>query len=104
MKKVYVSGAGMSKFGRRDRTLEEMVREAVENLDGSDASVDALEKTDAVFFGSMSCEKFTGISNLSSRVADQLGMAGKPAVRIETGSSTDQSVVVNVAAGVLLQR
>jgi len=88
MKKVYVSEVGMSKFGNRNLNLEELVHEAVGNLDNTSE----LEKIDAVFFGSMSGEEFTGISNLSAWVTGYLGLAGKPAVRIETGSSTGAAV------------
>ena len=88
MKNVYVAEAGLSRFGRRDLTLEELVREAVENM----GNPDVLDTIDAVFLGNMSGEKFTGISNLSSWVSDQLGISGKPAVRIETGSSTGAAV------------
>jgi len=51
-----------------------------------------VEKIDAVFLGNMSGEKFTGISNLSSWITDHLGLSGKPAVRIDTGSSTGAAV------------
>ncbi len=88
MKNVYVSHAGLSKFGRRDLSLEELVSEAVENLDCPDIP----GKIDAVFLGNMSGEEFTGISNLSAWVTDHLGLAGKPAVRIETGSSSGAAV------------
>ena len=88
MKEVYVSGAALTNFGRRDQPLEELVHEAVENLD----EPDLLERIDAVFFGNMSGDQFTGISNLSSWITDHLGLSGKPAVRIDTGSSTGAAV------------
>jgi len=88
MKEVYVSGAALTNFGRRKEPLEELVYEAVENLD----EPELVERIDAVFFGNMSGDQFTGNSNLSSWVTDHLGLSGKPAVRVDTGSSTGAAV------------
>ena len=88
MKDVYVSGAALTNFGRREEPLEELVYQAVENLKEPDLQ----ERIDAVFFGNMSGDQFTGNSNLSSWVTDHLGLAGKPAVRVDTGSSTGAAV------------
>lgn len=88
MKNVYISGAALTQFGRREQSLEELVCEAVQDLD----QADEMDQIEAVFFGNMSGEKFTGISNISAWVADHLGLSGKPAVRVETGSSTGAAV------------
>lgn len=91
MKEVYVTKAGLAKFGKRESSLEKLVQEAVENMMGDDSQLD-FEDIDAVFFGTMSVEEFTGMSNISAWVNDCLGLVGKPAMRIETGSSTGAAV------------
>jgi len=88
MKNVYISEVGLAKFGKRDLTLEELAYEAANNM--KDATV--LETIDAVFFGNMSGEEFTGLSNLSAWVTDYLGLCGRPAIRIETASSSGAAV------------
>ncbi len=90
MKPVYVSEVGMSRFGKRRLKLEELVFEAVENLNKNDNN--ELDKIDAIFFGNMSGEEFTGVSNLSTWIVDYLGLSGRPAMRIETGSSSGAAV------------
>lgn len=88
MRTVYVSDVGLATFGKRELSLEMLVREAVERMEDPEGA----EKVDAVLFGNMSGEKFTGISNLSSWVTDHLGLSGKPAVRVDTGSSSGAAV------------
>jgi acetyl-CoA acetyltransferase len=88
MKDVYLSAAGLTRFGKREEFLDELVLEAVSDMDHEVS----MNNIDAVFFGNMSGEEFTGISNLSTWVTDCLGLTGKPAVRIETGSSSGAAV------------
>ncbi len=88
MKNVYVASAGLAKFGRRDGSLFELALEAVTNMQ----SPELMEKVDAVYFGNMSGEKFTNISNLSSSIADHIGLSGLPALRVESGSSSGAGV------------
>jgi acetyl-CoA C-acetyltransferase len=90
MKDVFISEVGLAKFGKRDLSLEGLASEALGNL--SAKSPIALDEIDAVFFGNMSGEKFTNNSNLSSWVVDHLGLSGKPAMRIDTGSSSGAAV------------
>jgi acetyl-CoA C-acetyltransferase len=94
MKEVYVSGAALTPFGKREQSLEELVREAVQNLKNGSTleNADEMDRIDAVCFGNMSGEKFTGISNLSAWVTDHLGLSGKPAIRIDTASSSGAAV------------
>jgi acetyl-CoA C-acetyltransferase len=87
MARVYLGGAGMTKFGRREETLPELVFEAVERAwEDSD-----IRNFDAVFVGSMSPDELTGDSNISTVIADHLGLV-KPSLRIETASSTGAGV------------
>ena len=81
---VYISGAGMTKFGRSKEPLETMMAEAA-----STALKEArLERVDAIYIGVMSVEEFVGDSNFAALLTDTLGLAGVPSTRVETASST----------------
>ncbi len=81
---IFVSGAGMTLFGKTSRSLINLTAEA-----GRAALADAgLESVDALYLGVMNPEAFTGEGNLAVVVADALGLVGVPAIRIETASST----------------
>jgi len=81
---VYISGAGMTKFGRSSHSLEEMMAEAA-SLALKDAR---LERVDAIYIGVMNVEEFVGDSNFAAILADTLGLTGVPSTRVETASST----------------
>jgi len=81
---VYISGVGMTKFGKSNESLEAMMAEAA-----AAALRDAkLEKVDAIYIGVMNVEEFLGESNFATLLADTLGLTGIPSTRIETASST----------------
>jgi acetyl-CoA acetyltransferase len=81
---VYISGVGMTKFGRSKESLEKMMAEAA-----SSALREAqLERVDAIYMGVMNVEEFVGDSNFATLLADTLGLAGVPSTRVETASST----------------
>ncbi len=81
---VYISGVGMTKFGRSKDSLEKMMAEAA-----SSALKEAqLEKVDAIYMGVMNVEEFVGDSNFATLLADTLGLTGTPSTRVETASST----------------
>ena len=81
---VYISGVGMTKFGRSKDSLEKMMAEA-----GSAALKQAqLERVDAIYMGVMNVEEFVGDSNFATLLADTLGLTGVPSTRVETASST----------------
>jgi acetyl-CoA C-acetyltransferase len=81
---VYISGAGMTKFGRSKESLETMMAEAA-----SIALKEArLERVDAIYIGVMNVEEFVGDSNFAALLVDTLGLAGVPSTRVETASST----------------
>jgi acetyl-CoA C-acetyltransferase len=89
MKTVYVSGIGMTKFGKDPRPLPEILCEAAEQaLAASDQ-----QPVEAVYIGAMNPEEFTGNSNIASQIADELGLTGVPAVRIETASSAGAAAI-----------
>jgi len=81
---VYISGVGMTKFGRLKESLEKMMAEAA-----SSALKEAqLEKVEAIYLGVMNVEEFVGDSNFATLLADTLGLTGIPSTRVETASST----------------
>ncbi len=81
---VYISGVGMTKFGRSNHSLEKMMSEAA-SLALKDAQ---LERVDAIYIGVMNVEEFVGDSNFAAILADTLGLTGVPSTRVETASST----------------
>ncbi len=85
---VYVAGVGMTKFGRSERSLPQLMVEAASRA-LSDARVRAI---DYVYIGVMSVEEFTGESNIAAVIADRLGVSGIPSSRVETASSTGSAV------------
>jgi acetyl-CoA acetyltransferase len=85
---VYISGVGMTKFGKSEDSLEKMMAEAAA-LALKDAQ---LERVDAIYIGVMNVEEFVGNSNFATLLVDTLGLAGTPATRVETASSTGAGV------------
>src|SRR5512135_246833 len=81
---VYISGVGMTKFGRSKEPLETMMAEAA----SSALKEASLERVDAIYMGVMSVEEFVGDSNFAALLADTLGLTGVPSTRVETASST----------------
>ena len=85
---VYVSGAGMTKFGKREEGLLDLMCEA-----GEKAVQDSgHRKIDALVVGTMNPDEFTGDSHIAAALADRLGLCGLPALRVETGMSTGASL------------
>jgi acetyl-CoA acetyltransferase len=87
MDEVFVAGCGMTRFGKRDETLSDLVFEATK-MAQEDSGI---EDFDAVYVGSMNPDEFTGDGNISTVIADHLGIT-KPSLRIETASSTGAGV------------
>jgi acetyl-CoA C-acetyltransferase len=81
---VYISGVGMTKFGRSKDPLEKMMVEAATSA----LKQAQLERVDAIYLGVMSVEEFVGDSNFATLLADTLGLTGVPSTRVETASST----------------
>jgi acetyl-CoA C-acetyltransferase len=81
---VFISGVGMSKFGKSKDSREKMMAEAAA-LALKDAR---LESVDAIYIGVMNVEEFVGDSNFAAVLADTLGLTGIPSTRVETASST----------------
>ncbi len=74
----------MTKFGITEASLGELITEAatkaIEDADSPDI--------EAILIGCMNPEEFTGNGNLSTLIADELGLTPIPSTRIETASST----------------
>ncbi len=81
---VYISGVGMTKFGRSKDPLQRMMAEAA----SSALKKAQVERVDAIYMGVMSVEEFVGDSNFATLLADTLGLTGVPSTRVETASST----------------
>ncbi len=84
MKKVYIKGVGMTKFGKSDRSLIDLMEEAA----GSALKDGGREEVDAIYIGAMNPEEFSNESNIASVIADRLELVPVPATRIETASSS----------------
>jgi acetyl-CoA C-acetyltransferase len=84
MWEVRVAGAGETPFGRSVSTLGSMAEEATEAaLKGS-----SVDDVDAIVLGSMSPMGTLGEAHVTSKVVDHLGLAPRPAVRVESGPAT----------------
>lgn len=87
MANVYINGVGMTKFGNRKESLQQLMYEAV-----SMAIVDSrIENFDALYVGTMAPEAFLGISNISTAIADYCGLNKIPAIRIGDNPSAGGS-------------
>lgn len=84
MKQVWISGIGMTRFGKRDESLAQLILEGAETA-VTDAGFDEF---DAVYVGAMNPESFLDTSNIASVITDYLGFVPAPSLRIETASST----------------
>jgi acetyl-CoA C-acetyltransferase len=85
MREVAVIGTGMIRFGELwETSLRTMwAQAAVAALD--DAGIDAV---DLITIGCMSSGLFTGQEHLASLLADEIGMAGTPAARVESACAS----------------
>jgi len=81
---AYISGVGMTKFGKSTESLEEMMAEAA----GLALRNAEIERVDAIYIGVMNVEEFVGDSNFAALLADTIGLSGIPSTRVETASST----------------
>jgi acetyl-CoA acetyltransferase len=96
---VWIAGAGMTRFGRRDENLQDLIAEA-----GLAAMLDAgIDRPDALVVAAMNPEEFTGEGNYGSLIATRLGLSHAPAIRVETATSSGVAAVyaayATIAAG-----
>jgi acetyl-CoA C-acetyltransferase len=85
---VYISGAGMTHFGKSHDSLEELMAAAA-RLALKDARI---RRVDAIYLGVMNAEEFVGDSNFSTLLAEALDLTGTASTRVETASSTGAGV------------
>jgi len=89
MESVNIVGVGMTKFGNLEDSIIDLAKNAgMESL--SDASI-IDSPIDHLVVGSQNPEEFTGMSHLSTILADALGVVPAGATRVETGPSSGSS-------------
>ena len=91
MQPVYLAGVGMTKFGKDPRSLVEILCQAAQQA----LKETHVQSVDALYIGAMNPEEFTGDSNIASQVAEELGLTGIPALRIETASSAGAAALMS---------
>ncbi|MBI3636208.1 MAG: hypothetical protein HY216_08345 [Candidatus Rokubacteria bacterium] len=98
MHDVWISGAGMTRIGRRTESLQQLMAEAA----GAALAMAGVEP-DAIVVATMNPEEFQGDGNFASNVASWMGFAEVPAIRIETATSSGAAAIyagfAQVAAG-----
>src|SRR5437660_2695993 len=99
MQDVWVSGAGMTRIGRRGEPLAELMAEAALAA----LAMAGLERPQAIVVAAMNPEEFIGDGNFASNVATQMGFADVPTLRVETATSSGAAAFyagfAQVAAG-----
>src|SRR2546428_8164996 len=99
MEEVWVTGAGMTRIGRRSEPLPELMAEAALAA----LAMAGLEEPEAIVVATMNPEEFVGDGNFASNVATHMGFADVPTIRIETATSSGAAALyagfAEVAAG-----
>lgn len=89
MTDVWIAGAGMTRFGKRDETLPALMAEAA-RVALADAGI---ERPGAIVVAAMNPEEFTGEGNFGSLIATHLGLSHVPTIRVETATSSGMAAV-----------
>ncbi|MBI1847991.1 MAG: hypothetical protein HY294_12165 [Candidatus Rokubacteria bacterium] len=96
---VWVSGAGMTRIGRRPEALQDLMAAAAADA----LAMAGRERPDLIVVAAMNPEEFVGDGNFASSVATAMGFAEVPALRIETATSSGAAAFyagfAQVAAG-----
>jgi acetyl-CoA C-acetyltransferase len=88
MPSVYVAGVGITRFGKAEASLTDLMAEA-----GREALADAGARApECIYVGAMNPEEFVGDGNIAALVADYLGFARLPSLRVETATSSGAAV------------
>ncbi len=99
MKDVFVAGAGMTRIGRLAEPLIVLMAQAAHAA----LAMAGVDEPDAIVVAAMNPEEFVGDGNFASHVATALGFAERPALRVETATSSGAAAVyvgfAQVAAG-----
>jgi len=86
---VNIVGVGMTKFGNLEDSITDLAQKAGMEALSDSSNMDT--PIDHMLVGSHIPEVFTGLSNLSTILADALGVVPAGATRIETGPSSGSS-------------
>ncbi len=89
MASVWISGAGMTPFGRRTQSLPDLMADAARAA----LTASGIEVPDAIVVAAMNPEEFLGEGNFASRIATHLGFAYVPAIRVETATSSGAAAI-----------
>jgi len=99
MRDVWIAGADMTRVGRLDQPLQDLMAVAA-HAALRDADRD---RPDAIVVTTMNPEEFLGDANFASNVATHMGFANVPVIRVETASSSGAAAFyagfAQVAAG-----
>jgi len=94
---VWIAGAAMTRFGKLDGTLEDLMAEAA--LAAVRGAV-----PESLVVAAMNPEEFVAEGNFASRIATYLGFSRTPALRVETATSSGAAAIFSgfaaIAAGV----
>lgn len=89
MSDVFIAGAGITRFGKRDESLQDLMAEAARK-----ALADAeIERPEAIVVATMNPEEFVGEGNFASQIATYIGCARVPALRVETATSSGAAAI-----------
>src|SRR5438094_2757798 len=99
MRDVWIAGADMTRVGRLDEPLQDLMAVAAHAALRSANR----ERPDSIVVATMNPEEFVGDGNFASSVASYLGLAEVPALRVETATSSGAAAFyagfVQIAAG-----
>jgi acetyl-CoA C-acetyltransferase len=99
---VYISSAGMTRFGARKESLGILMVEAAQKAISSLPS--NKQNFDALFVGVMNPAEIAGEDNIATMMADSLGLIPIPAFRVEnapaTGSAAFHQAYFSVLSGI----
>jgi acetyl-CoA C-acetyltransferase len=93
---VYIAGAAMTRVGRRDESLPDLMAEAGRGA----LAAAALERPDALVVSAMNPEEFVGEGNFASLLATYLGLSRVPSLRVETATSSGAAALFTAYAAV----
>ena len=96
MTDVWIAGAGMTRFGRRDENLPDLIAEAA-LVAIADSGI---ERPGALVVAAMNPEEFTGEGNYGSLIATRLGLSQVPSIRVETATSSGVAAVYTAYAAI----
>src|SRR5438128_11317575 len=96
MEEVWVTGAGMTRIGRRSEPLPELMAEAALAA----LAMAGLERPEAIVVAAMNPAEFVGDGNFASNVASHMGFDDGPTLRVETATSSGAAALYTAFAEV----